>query len=246
MRKTISFFDVLIRQLISDIKVNVVIVCTLTITFTFIFLVSTEFISRISEYGKLNEGLRTYEIRSFSENSISAFDTILKEFEKKNIEKITFINLTANKSEVPFFNIFFNSDEKIYLNPENMETEILLGRDFSKKEISNGDNVVILSENDYSLYYKNYNIGDNIKIADYDFELIGISNDNNEKISSVIPFNTLVKLSSDNKNTFHINEAFITLNERISKKEIRNLIKAAQENLNNVEYHINTSSDDSK
>lgn len=238
MRRIRTFIEMLYRQFINDLKINIVILCTLILTFSFVFLISKEVISKFSEYGDLSEAVRTYEVRFSGANSVEAFNSILKEFKKKKIDQITYINLTVKNNDLRHINFCFDT-QNAYLNPNNMVKKIISGRDFSKSELENGLNAIILSQKDYSKYYRDYNVGDIITFAGHDFELIGISKDDSKKIGSVLPFSTILKY----KELFRINEAFLTLTERLSKKEIRELINSAKNGLNDdVEYRITTSS----
>ncbi|WP_110932633.1 ABC transporter permease [Paenibacillus bouchesdurhonensis] len=241
MRRIRTFLEILYRQFISDRKVNLVILCILTLAFSFLFLISKEVIQRFAEYGELNESVRTYEIRFSGINSVKSFDFILKEFSSNNIEKIKHINLSIRNNEISHLDLIFTSNYRD-LYPQSMGNRIIQGRNFTENEIDTGEDVIILSQSDYSEFYSNYNLGDVIDFSGYDFELIGISRDDN-KTSSVIPYSTILKISQYNNNPFRMNEAFITLEERLSKKEIRKMIKAAKNNdLNDAEIRIITSS----
>ncbi|WP_164515115.1 ABC transporter permease [Paenibacillus lentus] len=241
MRRIRTFLEILYRQTISDRKINIVILCILTLAFSFLFVISQEVIQKFTEYGELDEGARTYEISFSGINSVKSFDVILKEFSSRNIEKIKHINLTVRNNGIFHLDLIFSSNYKdIY--PQSMENRIIQGRNFSENEIDAGEDVIILSQSDYSEFYSNVSLGDRIDFSGYDFELIGISRDDN-KTSSVIPYNTILKISQYNNNPFRMNEAFLTLEERLSKKEIRKMIKAARNNdLNDANIQIKTSS----
>ncbi|WP_055107923.1 ABC transporter permease [Paenibacillus ihumii] len=241
MRRIRIFSEILYRQFISDRKINLVILCILTVAFSFLFLISKEVIQRFAEYGELDEGARTYEISFSGFNSVKLFDSILKEFSSKNIEKIKHINLTVRNNGIFHLDLTFSSNYKdIY--PQSIENRIIQGRNFSENEIDAGEDVIILSESDYYEFYSDVSLGDTISFSGYDFELIGISSDD-YNTRSVIPYNTILKISQYSNNPFHMNEAFISLEERLSNKEIREMIKAARNNaLNDVSIQIKTSS----
>lgn len=241
MRRIRIFSEILYRQFISDRKINLVILCILTVAFSFLFLISKEVIQRFAEYGELDEGARTYEISFSGFNSVKLFDSILKEFSSKNIEKIKHINLTVRNNGIFHLDLTFSSNYKdIY--PQSTENRIIQGRNFSENEIDAGEDVIILSESDYYEFYSDVSLGDTISFSGYDFELIGISSDD-YNTRSVIPYNTILKISQYSNNPFHMNEAFISLEERLSNKEIREMIKAARNNaLNDVSIQIKTSS----
>lgn len=241
MRRIRIFSEILYRQFISDRKINLVILCILTVAFSFLFLISKEVIQRFAEYGELDEGARTYEISFSGFNSVKLFDSILKEFSSKNIEKIKHINLTVRNNGIFHLDLTFSSNYKdIY--PQSTENRIIQGRNFSENEIDAGEDVIILSESDYYEFYSDVSLGDTISFSGYDFELIGISSDD-YNTRSVIPYNTILKISQYSNNPFHMNEAFISLEERLSNKEICEMIKAARNNaLNDVSIQIKTSS----
>lgn len=241
MRRIRTFLEILYRQFISDKKVNMVILLTCTITFFFVFIISKEIYAKFSEYGDLDEGIRTYEIRPSGKNSVQLFNSVLNEMRKRNIEKIQSINLTIKNSEIKRINISFD-DGVSHLDPQNMSHIILEGRYFNINELETGVNVIILSLNDYTEYYNNYNIGDSILISGYEFRLIGISKEEDKEIGSIVPYKTILKLSEDPDHPFRVNEAFITLKERISKREIRDMIKKANSISENDHTRITTSS----
>lgn len=234
MRRIRTFIEILYRQFINDLKINIVILCTLIITFSFIFLICNVIIDKYSEYGNMNEAMRTYEIRPSGSNSVKSFDSILNELEQKGIEKITYVNLTVKNSEVHRLNLVFDNKRanlNLYI-PSPIE-----GRDFNNNELA-GQNVIILSQDDYSKFYMNYTVGDIIRFVDNDFKLIGI-----HKEYSMIPYNTLLNISKNNENSFRLNEAFILLKERLDKKELHTIIKSAKSRANHdANYKITTSS----
>lgn len=240
MRRIRTFLEVLSRQFINDAKINVIILCTLILTFSFVFIISGDIVSKFLEYGKMNVAVRTYEIRLAGANSVESYDSIFKEFINKRIEKITHLNLSAKNSVIRHFDVAFDH-QHTNLYPHTNNT-IILGRNFSNSELLYGLNVIILSQKDYSKYYSNYKLGDIVQFADYDFRFIGIHNE--DKISGpIIPYNTVLKLSKGNENNFRVNEAFILMEERLNKKEIRAVVRSAKNHLNyDTDYQITTSS----
>lgn len=62
------------------------------------------------------------------------------------------------------------------------------GRYFTEAELATGDEVVILSLEDYKCYFSDYHIGDFISLGNKDFQLIGVSDAAEQ---SVIPFNCI-------------------------------------------------------
>ncbi|WP_106766477.1 ABC transporter permease [Paenibacillus faecalis] len=238
MRRIRTFLEMLFRQFVHDIKINIVILCTLTFTFTFLFLISAAMMAKLSEYQDLNEAARTYEIRFSGAHSVQSFHSILNEFKQKKIEKITFMYVTVTDSALHRLNPRFD-DKDAYLNPRNTAKSMISGRAFSESELEHGSNVIILSKTDHVNHYENYKVGDTIPIADLDFTLIGISKDDREKVGSLIPYSTILKY----KEKFRVNEAYITLEEKASKKEIRQIVKSAKSKLDyDTEYRITTSS----
>lgn len=174
-----GYFKLLIKYILYDLKILFYILLILIAVFFYInLLLQNEADKILEEYGGLEEIKTTVAIEP-SYNGIPQKDLqillkIINKYEIEGIKEIwlNFQPLTTVGIECPDNTTEF--DMKID------------GRNFTKEELTAGDEVVILSLKDYKSYFSDYHIGDFISLGSKDFQLIGVSYTSEQ---SVIPFN---------------------------------------------------------
>lgn len=235
MRNIKVFLEILYQRFVLNWKVNLVMLGSLILTFSFLNLIGNDINTKISKFEDLNEAKRTY-ITSISSSAsvVQAFDAIIKQWVKKEIVQSKRVRLNSNIEANGTFYLYF-SYEYASLNSENAEANLTKGRLFTSTELANGVNVLILSQEDYLTYYKNYRIGDNISIYNHDFKLIGIS-----KSHSLLPYSTVYKLAKNSLDLFVINELILNTREPLSQKEITHMIQVSSNVVPSAEYEINS------
>lgn len=183
-----GYFKLLIKYILYDLKILFYILLILVAVFFYISLLLQKETNRILEkYGGLDEIKTTTAIEP-SYNGIPQKDLqlLLKIINEYGIENIKEIWLNFQ----PLTTVGVQCSEV----PPEFDRKIK-GRDFTKEELTAGDQVVILSLEDYKSYFSNYNIGDFILLGGKDFQLIGISYTAEQ---SVIPFNCVYNNNLNN------------------------------------------------
>ncbi|WP_139348733.1 ABC transporter permease [Clostridium sp. Marseille-P2415] len=89
------------------------------------------------------------------------------------------------------------------------------GREFTKEELTDGDEVIILNLEDYKCYFSDYRIGDFISLGNEDFQLIGVSYTAEQ---SVIPFNCV--FNNNLSNSFICGHLVLKTKFPVKKREI--------------------------
>lgn len=233
MRIIKVFVEILYQRFLINWKKYIVIIYTLALTVSSLILIAHEAFKNALQFESLSLAKRTYITSISSPNTVKALDVILKDWVKKDIERAN--KVTLNEKENIYGNyILYFSGEYSFLNPQPIESSILKGRSFNLTELEDGELVVILNQDDYLTYYRDFKLGDEIPVFNTKFKFIGVS-----KYETVIPYNTIQKLSQEN-NELSVNEIWITTVKPLTKSEITNMIKHASSIIQDTEYEISS------
>jgi hypothetical protein len=233
MRNIKVLIEILYQRFLVNWNKYLVMVFTLALTISFLILTGHEIYNSASKFESLSLAKRTYVTRISSSNTIKALDTILQDWVKKEIETANKVSLYEKGNIYGNYIVYF-SGNYTFLNPQSIESSILKGRPFNSTELENGEQVIILNQDDYLTYYRDFHLGDEIPIFNTKFKLIGISN-----YETVVPYNTILELSQDNKE-LSINEIWITTVKPLTNSEITSMIKHASNIVQDTEYEISS------
>lgn len=207
-----GYIKLLVKYILYDLRILVYILLILTAVFFNInFLFQKEVKKNLIEYGGLHEAKTTYNIVFDNEEPQKELKIVLKMLDRYHIQNIkeiwiAFDPLSRVSINYPAENLVSYSD--------------IRGRGFTKKELINGSNVILLSNDDYQIYFSDYNIGEDIVLGGRKFKIIGISPTIPQ---SIVPFNCLMK---DNiKGAFRINDLVLKTEYSITRKGISNIRK---------------------
>lgn len=203
-----GYFKLLVKYIIYDLKILFYILLILVSVFFYIgLLLRNEVNKTLEEYGGLEELKMTTSIEP-SYNGIPQKDLqillkIFNQYEIKNIKEI-WLNLQ------PLMTVGVQCSEDAPAFDREIE-----GRWFTKEELTDGDEVVILNIEDYKCYFSDYRIGDFIPLGGMDFRLIGISYTAEQ---SVIPFSCIFNNSLSN--SFICSHLILKTKYPVKKREI--------------------------
>lgn len=174
-----GYFKLLIKYIIYDLKILFYILLILVaVFFNICLLLQSEAYKILEEYGGWEEIKMTTAIEpSYNGIPQKELQILLKIFNEYEIENIKEIWLNFQ----PLTTVGVQCQEDALAFDRKIE-----GRYFTKEELIAGDEVVILSLEDYKCYFADYRIGDFISLGSTDFQLIGVSYTAEQ---SVVPFN---------------------------------------------------------
>ena len=183
-----GYFKLLIKYIRYDLKILFYISSIFVAVFFYIsFLLQSEADRILEEYGGLDEIKMTTVIKS-SYKGIPQRDLqiLLEIFNKYEIEDIKEICLNFQ----PLTTVGVQSTKDAPTFDGKID-----GRYLTIGELTDGNEVVILSLEDYKCFFSDYRIGDFISLGGEDFQLIGVSYSSEQ---SVIPFNCVYNNNLDN------------------------------------------------
>lgn len=203
-----GYFKLLVKYIIYDLKILFYILLILVSVFFYIgSLLRNEADKILEEYGGLEEVKMTTAIEP-SYNGILQKDLqiLLKIFDEYEIENIKEIWLNFQ----PLTTVGVQCLEDSPAFDRKIE-----GREFTKEELTDGDEVIILNLKDYKCYFSDYRIGDFISLGSKNFQLIGVSYTAEQ---SVIPYRCV--FNNDLGNSFICSHLILKTKFPVKKREI--------------------------
>lgn len=190
------------------------------IFYTIITIIHTEINENLMDYSGLQEAKTSYTVDLGVEAAQKEFAYLFNLLEEYNVQEIKEIWIS-----IPPLSMVGIASSDAPVDAFELE-----GRNFTEQECINGENKIILSNEDYLTYYRKHKIGDTLSIGGMDFQLIGISYTAEH---SIIPLNCFLNARTPFF-TRHIllkTEHSINLWERIQlRKNYRHILSDRQKN----------------
>lgn len=177
--------SVSLKQLWNNIKSTLVVFLSLTVCVTSVFLMAEALLYSNTFIQNMEVNRRTYSIENngYHEDYLGTYDLYKEVFSGSTLPEISCIdNIYANPTNTISDSVDGTSEENfslaIYRQNDiryTVKFDLIAGREFTEEEITNGANVVILSDTlNYWRSGNEYRVGDTVQINGISYEIIGL------------------------------------------------------------------------
>lgn len=203
-----------------NMKPIIIIIISTVISLVSILFLLCAIRSSIYYYGDIDLLKKTYSVEISENEDIEILNSVFNKVDRQPAKvNNLFIYIEQDNLKIEQVNLVF-PDRLDYYNQEFMVLKIDRGRFFTKEEIEEGQELIILDEREYQKYYRESNINDIINYKGVDFKLIGIYDSNNGS-RAILLYNTLYKSTEKQEAiNMNINRIEFMFKEKLDKKTI--------------------------